>query len=528
MNKVLREKIQEAFSSVLPITVIVLIASIIFVPMSAGIIVMFLVGAALLIVGMGFFTLGADMAMMPMGEGIGAEITKGRKVFVALGISFLMGLIITIAEPDLMVLALQLKDALDEKGQTIWALIITVGLGVGLFMVIAVLRVILGVPLRFLLLFFYAVTFALAFYMVSNGNTAFVPVSFDSGGVTTGPITVPFMLAMCVGVASLRSDKGAQSDSFGFVALCSIGPIMAVMILGVALQIVDVPAEALDEASITAIAGYTDRDVVRAFIEEFPSTIMDVGKALGAILVFFFVFQLVTRRYHKQQLLRILVGFVYTFIGLVVFLTGVEVGFIPVGSLFGSELGASPLISWLPFESKWLLIPLAMVIGYFIVAAEPAVHVLNKQVEDVSQGAITQKIMFRTLAIGMSLALGIAMARILFSISILYILVPAYAFALILTFIVPPIFTGVAFDAGGVCSGPMTSTFLLPFAIGACVSAGHMEDAFGIVAMVAMTPLVVVQFLGLIYRKQFARVEAVETGVSAEDVVVFEEAYFYG
>ncbi|MDR1444221.1 MAG: DUF1538 domain-containing protein, partial [Treponema sp.] len=480
MNKVLKEKIMEAFASVLPITAIVIIASIIFVPMSAGIIVMFLVGAALLIIGMGFFTLGADMAMMPMGEGIGAELTKGRSVLAAVGISFLMGLIITIAEPDLMVLALQLAKSLN-----IWTLIITVGLGVGLFMAIAVLRVILGVPLRFLLLFFYAVTFGIAFYMVKQGNTAFVPVSFDSGGVTTGPITVPFMLAMCVGVASLRGDKSAKSDSFGFVALCSVGPILAVLLLGAAMHITEVPPNSLPEEEIAAIADYTDRDVVEHFFFAFPGTIKNVGKALGAILAFFLVFQLVTRRFHRHQLGRMLIGFVYTFIGLAVFLTGVDVGFIPVGSLFGSELGASPI--------KWTLIPLSMIIGYFIVAAEPAVHVLNKQVEDVSQGAITQKVMNKALAIGMSLALGLAMVRILMNISILYILVPGYLFALLLTFFVPPIFTGIAFDSGGVCSGPMTSTFLLPFAIGACATAGHMEDAFGIVAIVAMTPLVVVQ-----------------------------------
>jgi hypothetical protein len=395
-------------------------------------------------------------------------------------------------------------------------------------MAIAVLRVIVGVPLRFLLVVCYVITFGLAIYMSSHGTRAFIPVSFDSGGVTTGPITVPFMLAMCVGVASLRGDKSAKSDSFGFVALCSIGPILAVMILGVALQIVDVPANSLPVEKIEEIAAYTDRDVVKDFVFDFPETMEKVGAALAAILVFFCVFQLITRRFHKQQLKRILVGFVYTFIGLVVFLTGVEVGFIPVGSLFGSELGASPQISWLPFESKWLLIPLAMLIGYFIVAAEPAVHVLNKQVEDVSQGAITQKTMATALSIGMSLALGIAMVRILFNISILYILVPGYAFALLLTFAVPPMFTGIAFDSGGVCSGPMTSTFLLPFAIGACATAGHMEDAFGIVAMVAMTPLVVVQLLGLIYRKQFVTEAAVAVGVGAEEIITFERSYQYG
>jgi hypothetical protein len=515
MNKVLQEKIVEAFSSVLPITAIVIVASIIFVPMSAGIVVMFLVGAALLIIGMGFFTLGADMAMMPMGEGIGAELTKGRSALLAVGISFLMGLTITVAEPDLMVLALQLA-----RSVNIWALIVTVGLGVGLFLAIAVLRVILGAPLRYLLLFFYALTFGFAAYLMSQGATAFIPVAFDSGGVTTGPITVPFMLAMCVGVASLRGDKSAKSDSFGFVALCSIGPIASVLLLGAVMRIAEVPPNSMPAEEIASIADYTNRDVVEHFFFAFPSTIKNVGTALGAILVFFFIFQLVTRRFHKRQLGRMLIGFVYTFIGLVVFLTGVDVGFIPVGSLFGSELGAS--------ANKWVLIPLSMVIGYFIVAAEPAVHVLNKQVEDVSQGAITQKVMNKALAIGMSLALGIAMVRILLNISILYILIPGYAFALLLTFFVPPIFTGIAFDSGGVCSGPMTSTFLLPFAIGACATAGHMEDAFGIVAMVAMTPLVVVQLLGLIYRKQFVTKEVAEPGAGVDGVIVFEEVYLYG
>jgi hypothetical protein len=330
---------------------------------------------------------------------------------------------------------------------------------------------------------------------------------------------------MALGVASLRGDKSAKDDSFGFVALCSIGPIVTMMLLGVVLNITEVPANSMPEEEITAIAGYTDRDVVEHFLFAFPSTIKNVGIALGSILVFFFAFQLVTRRFHKRQLGRMLIGFVYTFIGLVVFLTGVDVGFIPVGSLFGSELGASP--------NKWILIPLSMVIGYFIVAAEPAVHVLNKQVEDVSQGAITQKVMGKALAIGMSLALGIAMIRILFNISILYILVPSYAFALLLTFFVPPIFTGIAFDSGGVCSGPMTSTFLLPFAIGACATAGHMEDAFGIVAMVAMTPLVVIQLLGLLYVRRMKKAAAIQAEkpveeISAEaagEIIEFEEAH---
>ncbi|MDR1452963.1 MAG: DUF1538 domain-containing protein [Candidatus Margulisbacteria bacterium] len=523
MNKVLLAKIKEAFSAVLPITAIVLIASVVLVPMPGSVILMFLCGAALLIVGMGFFTLGADMAMTPMGEGIGAQLTKMSSLVLALCISFIMGVIITIAEPDLMVLALQLEQALG-----IWVLIITVGVGVGVFLAIAVLRVLSGIPLRNLLWFFYLITFGIAAYMLATGNDAFIPVSFDSGGVTTGPITVPFMLAMCVGVASLLGNKGSQEDSFGFVALCSIGPILAVLMLGLINNVTHVNAGEMINAS--ALAAYTDRDIALAFIKKFPHMAKEVSTALAALLVCFTVFQVITRRYQKHQLLRITVGFVYTFLGLVLFLTGVNVGFIPVGHLFGSELAGS--------ELKWMLVPIGVLIGYFIVAAEPAVHVLNKQVEDVTQGAITRKMMYTGLAVGMALALGITMLRIIAGIPILFILVPGYALALSLTFFVPRIFTGIAFDSGGVCSGPMTSTFLLPLALGACAGVGGdiMRDAFGIVAMVAMTPLLVIQIMGLIYqqkqkqaaalREKHAEVLSTLTPEEISHITLYEEVVY--
>jgi hypothetical protein len=478
MNKILQAKIMEAFSSVLPITVIVLITSVVLVPMPAGTILMFLAGAALLIVGMGFFTLGADMAMMPMGEGIGIQLTKTSNLFIALFVSFLMGLIITIAEPDLQVLARQVPSVPNLT------LILTVAVGVGLFLVVAVLRILFRIRLSVLLIIFYALVFIALFLAPPN----FVPVAFDSGGVTTGPITVPFILAMGVGVASIRSDKDSQNDSFGLVSLCSIGPILAVLLLGVFYN----PSSAeVESHKVPNVA--TSRDVVESFAFQLPHYAKDVLYALGAIIVFFLIFQLVSRRYKKHQIARIVVGFLYTFIGLVVFLTGVSVGFIPVGQLLGSSLASSSF--------KWVLVPLGMLIGYFIVSAEPAVHVLNKQVEDISSGTIPQKAMKRGLSIGMSAALGITMVRILLGIPILWILIPGYASALILTFFVPKIFTGIAFDSGGVCSGPMTSTFLLPLAMGTCEGTGGdlMRDAFGIVAMVAMAPLIVIQFMGLIY-----------------------------
>ena len=484
MNKILKEKIMEAFSSVLPITVIVLLISVILTPMPSGTILMFLTGAMLLVIGMGFFMLGADMAMMPMGEGIGIELTKSSKLLLIVPVIFVIGFIISVAEPDLQVLGRQTPTI---PAQT---LISTVSVGVGLFLTIAILRILFRIPLSLLLLFFYLVIFAIALLAPENIKP-FIPVGFDSGGVTTGPITTPFILAVGVGAASVRADKYSQDDSFGLVALCSAGPIMAVLLLGIFYR----TDSAVIESFLIPEAA-TSRDVARHFSGQIPTFLKEISMALGAVVICFVVFQLFTRRYKKHQLGRITVGFLYTLIGLVLFLTGVNVGFFPVGQLLGRQMAIS--------QYKWLLVPLGTLVGYFIVAAEPAVHVLNKQVEEISAGSITQKMMMRSLAIGMAGALTITMLRILLRIPIMWILIPGYTFALILTFFVPRIFTGIAFDSGGVASGPMSSTFLLPLAMGTCEGVGGdlMLDAFGIVAIVAMTPLIVIQLMGLIYQRK--------------------------
>ena len=515
MNKILKEKIMEAFSSVLPITIIVLISSVVLAPLPSGTVLMFLAGAALLVVGMGFFTLGADMAMMEVGEGIGIQITKSSKLALIIFVSLAMGVIITIAEPDLRVLARQVPSIPSMS------LILTVSFGVGIFLVIAVLRPLLKIRLSVMLVFFYVATFAVAYFTPDT----FIPIAFDSGGVTTGPITVPFILAMGIGVAAIRSDKHSQDDSFGLIALCSIGPILAVLFLGIFYK----PGPVEPESYVLQDAE-TSRDIVRYFAVEMPHFFIEVLYALGAIVLFFVVFQLISRRYHRHQLGRIGIGFLYTLIGLVLFLTGVNVGFIPVGELLGIKLAASSF--------NWILIPLSILIGYFIVAAEPAVHVLTKQVEEISSGAITAKMMNRGLAAGMAAALAITMIKILLHIPIMWILIPGYSSALILTFFVPKIFTGIAFDSGGVCSGPMCTTFLLPFAMGVCegVDGDLMIEAFGIVAMVAMTPLIVIQLMGLMYqfktdeaaamsRQQTAAITSPDRIISWNKITVFDEDF---
>ncbi len=477
INPQLMEKIRESLSSVLPITAIVLLLSISIVPLTPGVLVLFLFGAVLLIVGVGMFTMGVDMSMTPMGSAIGVTMSRARHMAVPLAAAFVLGMLITVAEPDLTVLAGQVP-AIPNL-----TLILTVAAGVGLFLVVALLRVMLKIPLSRLLVGCYLFAFVLAIVFTPND---FIPVSFDSGGVTTGPITVPFIMALGVGLASVRNDKNATSDSFGLVALCSIGPILSVLILGVCY--------APDSASYTppALAEVaTTRDAAREFAATLPHYAGEVAAAILPICGVFLLFQLLTRRFKRTQLLRIVSGLVYTYVGLVLFLTGVNVGFMGAGELIGATIARS--------SHPFLLIPIGMLMGYFIVAAEPAVHVLVRQVEEISMGSISQSAMRRGMSIGVAVSIGIAMLRVLTGISILWFLIPGYAVSLALTFFVPQLFTGVAFDAGGVASGPMTATFLLPFAMGACEAWGGnlMTDAFGLVALVAMTPLVAIQLLGL-------------------------------
>lgn len=496
MNKKLKEKISESLSSVLPITIIIFLLSISFVPIPIGTTVMFLVGAFMLIVGMGFFSLGADMAMLPMGEGIGAELFRIGKLGLVVIVSFVIGFFITIAEPDLLVLANQVPSI---PGVT---LIITVAVGVGIFLVVAILRIIFRVSLSKLLLVLYLLLFCLSYFT----PTDFVPVAFDSGGVTTGPITVPFIMAIGVGLAAVRSDKDSQNDSFGLIALCSIGPIAAVMLLGIVFRPTDAAYSQFQAADVL-----TTRDVAIQYARQLPIFTKEVGFAFAPISLCFFLFQAFSRRFSKRQIAKIIVGFVYTFVGLVMFLTGVNVGFIPVGHLLGSEIAAA--------RYNWVLLPLGALIGYYIVNAEPAVHVLNKQVEEVSNGAISQKAMRLALSVGVAASLSLSMLRVLTGISIYWLLIPGYTIALVLTFFVPKIFTGIAFDSGGVASGPMTTTFLMPFAIGACESVGGnvLTDAFGVVAMVAMTPLVTIQIMGMIYARQKKTAEEESDNAIIED-----------
>ena len=475
----LNEKLQESLAAVLPILAIVLILSFTIAPLPTSVLMAFLFGAVLLVVGMMFFSLGAELAMSPMGERVGACITKTRRAGIMLTLGFLLGFLITISEPDLQVLANQVQAVPNM------VLIVTVAVGVGLFLCFAMLRMLLSVPLNTMLVGFYIVVFVLAMFVPKD----FLAVAFDSGGVTTGPMTVPFIMAMGVGVSAIRSDKHSANDSFGLVALCSIGPILAVLILSLIFH--------PDGGSYTAVVIPEIGDSAalwQLFFVAFPTYFKEIAVSLLPIAAFFAVFNLVSLHLERKQLIRIGVGLAYTYLGLVIFLTGVNVGFMPAGNYLGSVIAG--------LSCNWIIIPIGMLIGYFIVMAEPAVYVLMRQVEELTDGAIPGSAMKHSLSIGVAVSVGLAMIRVLTGISIFYLLVPGYAVAIVLSFFVPKLFTAIAFDSGGVASGPMATTFLLPFAMGACSAVGGniVTDAFGVVAMVAMTPLITIQGLGLIYR----------------------------
>ena len=480
-RKIINSKLKEAVDSVLPITLIVAVLCFFFVPVGSGLMLAFLVGAVMLILGMGLFTLGAELSMTQMGNLVGAKMTKSRRLWLILVLAFVLGVVITIAEPDLQVLA-QNVPGIDKT-----MLILTVSVGVGIFLTICMLRILLGISLRTLLLIFYAIVFILA----ALSDPDFLSVAFDSGGVTTGPMTVPFIMALGVGVASIRSDEKAKSDSFGLVALCSIGPILAVLLLGFLYP------ENTASASETVVNSFENTLTVGySYLEELPAMMGEVAIALLPICVFFLLFQIFSLHLRKLPLLRILIGVGYTYVGLVLFLTGVNVGFSSLGYVLGGVIVEEGL--------GLLMIPLATLMGWFIINAEPAVHVLNKQVEEITAGAIPAHAMNMALSVGVALSLGLAMIRVLTGISIMWFLIPGYAISLTLSFVVPHIFTSVAFDSGGVASGPMTATFMLQFMIGASTVVGGnpLIDAFGVVAMVAMMPLISIQMVGFIYSRR--------------------------
>ena len=499
--KELWAKIKEALVSTLPITAIVyLLALTPWFDFSQTELVTFTVGAVLLVVGIGLFSLGADLAMTPMGSHVGAGLSRQKKLGLMLSVCFVLGMLITIAEPDLQVLAKQVSAVMNGT-----LLIYAVGVGVGAFLLVAILRIVFRKQLSLIMMLFYMLLFALSLMLVVNDNAALMPLAFDSGGVTTGPITVPFIMALGVGISSVLGDRHSQDNSFGLVALCSIGPVLAVLMLGI-----------FSGNDLTyAVPDYVVRnDVLNSFLTTAGHTAKEIAIALGLIVAFFLICQFIFLKLPRKRLLKITVGVVFTYIGLVMFLTGVNVGFMPIGYKLGYELAD---------VNRWLIVGIGLLMGVLVVLAEPAIHVLNAQVEEVTGGYVSRKSMMMGLCIGVGAAITLSVIRIIFDFSIVYYVIPGYFISLALSLFVPPVYTAIAFDSGGVASGPMTSGFILPFATGVCMclqgEAAVLRDAFGVVALVAMAPLITIQLLGFkaIVSERIAEKRAMKRILDADD-----------
>lgn len=498
------EKVKEACTSVLPIAGIILLLAFTVCPLPNDIFIAFVIGTLLLVIGLGLFSLGAELSMERIGAHIGANLTKSRNIPIIAIISLIVGVLITICEPDLHVLA-------GYTGDQMLPFVLAVAAGLGIFLVIAVLRIIFKVKFRYILVGGYGVIviLATAAYIV---NPTFLAIAFDAGGVTTGAMSVPFVMSIGSGIAAITSQEGDEDNTFGLMAVCSIGPIISILVMGLAGGF-----ENISYVSHLLPVFENSREMGISFIEAIPEIVGKVLLGLVPILAFFLIYQLFTERVHRKEMAQIFIGAGYIFIGMILFLVGVEVGFMPVGSYLGETFAA--------MKNAWVVIPVGMIIGFCMTYAEPAVGVLNKQVDEATSGTIPPKVLPMAMAIGVALASGIAMLRALTGIPILPFLLIGYISAVAFSFYCPPLFTAIAFDAGGVASGVMAATFLLPLSIGVCSIRNAtpdmiMVDAFGTIALIAMAPPVSIQIVGVIYKIKLshAKTEIVDEG----DVLIID------
>lgn len=489
-------KLKETVNSVIPVMAIVLVLGLTAAPLGAGLIVRFIIGGALLIFGLTFFLLGVDVGIQPLGEQTGAALTSKKNLLLLLSVSFVIGFFVTVAEPDIQVFGDQIHSVFSAVNKS--HLVYMIALGVGLFIMAGLFRTIVQFNLKITFLICYAGIFILTYF----APEAFRGIAFDSGGATTGPMTVPFILALGVGVSNVRASgkNNSGSESFGLTGVTSVGPVAAMLIYAVLLsRSGHLSPSAVSESSGAAGSG------AGIFLEIIPDVLHESFLSIVPLVIMLVVFQIFLLHLPPHKLIRIIIGIVYAFFGLTVFLVGVKGGFMEAGSRLGMILGAKA--SGAGGFWYFLLIFTGLVLGAVVVCAEPAVWVLTEQVENISGGTIKRKFMMVFLSAGAAIAIGLTMWRALSGFNLMNILVPGYLLALSLMIFCPPLFTGIAFDSGGVASGPITSTFVLSFTIGASQAAGGSTDSFGVIALVAMTPLIAIQILGIIYSMKLRQIQ---------------------
>ena len=498
------EKIKEALRSVLPIALIILLLSFTICPLPNDIFIAFVLGTCLLVVGLGLFSLGAELSMERIGAHVGTNLTRSKKIPIIALISLIVGVLITICEPDLHVLA-------GYTGDQKLFFILAVAAGLGVFLVMAVLRIIFGVKFKHILTAGYGTIIVLS-VVAHIIDPTYLAIAYDAGGVTTGAMSVPFVMSIGSGIAAITTQKSEDDTSFGLMAVCSIGPIISVLIMGLAggFENISYTPHLLPQFA-------NSKEMGVSFLSAIPTIVKDVLIGLVPILTFFLIYQFFTEKVQKKDMAQIGIGAGYTFLGMVLFLVGVNVGFMPVGSYLGE--------AFTKMEHPWIVIPVGIVIGFCMTYAEPAVGVLNKQVEEATSGTIPPKVLPMAMALGVALSSGIALTRALTGISILPFLLIGYISAVVMAYYCPSLFTSIAFDAGGVASGVMAATFLLPLSIGVCAIRNAtpdmiMVDAFGTIALVAMTPTISIQIVGIIYKIKLSHSKTAE--VDDGDILILE------
>ncbi len=498
-------KMKETAVSVLPVMVIVLFLGFTFVPLDKYLLARFVVGGLLLILGLTIFLLGVGLGIQPMGERCGAELTKKRSLTLLLIVAFIIGFIVTAAEPDIQVFGDQVRSIFPFVNKL--SITFVIAGGVGLFIMLGLLRTVLNLSLKWTFLISYTLLFLISFFAPGS----FIGIAFDSGGATTGPMTVPFIMALGLGVSSVRDD---DDNSFGLTGVCSIGPVMAVLIYAIMLKTGGAFETTLAEnAAGTGTASSTTAALISGGF--FARIFSPFGAAAGHVFreamisiaplfILFIIFQLLLLKMTKRQVIRIIIGFIYAFIGLTIFLIGVNGGFSQAGAALGQKLGELTVSR----GGAWyiLLIGTGLLLGAIIVCAEPAVWVLSEQVEQVSGGTIKRRVLLVFLSVGTAIAIGLAMWRAVSGFNLTYILIPGYIISMVLMIFCPTLFSGIAFDSGGVASGPLTSTFVLSFTLGAAASGKGGNDSFGVIALVAMMPLLAIQIMGIIFKMKQRKV----------------------
>lgn len=482
---VISEKFREVLLAVLPITLIVSVLNFTLTPLGTHLFLRFLAGALFIVVGLSIFLLGVDIGITPIGNHMGASIAKTNKLWIVIGAGLVLGFVISLAEPDLHILAQQVEN-ITLSAIKKFEIVIVVSAGIALMLSLGFVRIVYNVALNRILTSLYITVFILAYFTPIE----FLAISFDASGATTGAVTVPFILAMAVGVSALKKDsKASETDSFGMVAIASAGAIIAVMVMGI-LSKTEKLTGSLPPADATSLS------IMGPFVDKLPVISGEVLIALLPVLVIFAIFQKISFRLSHKAMRKILTGLVFAFLGLVLFLTGVNGGFMEVGSLIGRKLAL--------LQSSTYLVSVGFILGLVTILAEPAVYVLTHQVEDVTSGYVRRSLVMGTLSIGVGVAVALAMLNILSpSIKLWHFLLPGYIISIAMSYYVPKLFVGIAFDSGGVASGPMTATFILAFAHGAADAADNasvLADGFGLIAMVALTPIIALQLLGAAFQ----------------------------